>query len=266
MTARQHPIDQPIREQIRTDLDENLCVEAGAGTGKTTSLVAESSSCSRAATADRGQPRRDHLHRGGGGRALGSCSRRTRAARLPTESDPDRAAIASSTRCDRSTARGSRRSTRSARACCTSGRSRPASTPSSGAQPTSRPILFDEAYDAWLDELLTRRASGGRARLQPRARPGDVPGRRRDRHRFRYLLPLGAPTPSARRSSAEVVRLARASMRELDGIADADAMTTTDRGLGHASGSRFGRRLEIEGSTERGAGAGDRAPRCRTCN
>ena len=34
------PIDQPARERIRDDLDESLCIEAGAGTGKTTALVA----------------------------------------------------------------------------------------------------------------------------------------------------------------------------------------------------------------------------------
>jgi ATP-dependent helicase/nuclease subunit A len=33
------PVDHAIREQVRTRLDENLCVEAGAGTGKTTVLV-----------------------------------------------------------------------------------------------------------------------------------------------------------------------------------------------------------------------------------
>jgi ATP-dependent exoDNAse (exonuclease V) beta subunit len=33
------PADQAVRDRIRTDLDSNLCVEAGAGTGKTTVLV-----------------------------------------------------------------------------------------------------------------------------------------------------------------------------------------------------------------------------------
>ena len=33
------PSTQAVRDEIRTNLDENLCVEAGAGTGKTTSLV-----------------------------------------------------------------------------------------------------------------------------------------------------------------------------------------------------------------------------------
>ncbi len=33
------PVDHAEREEIRTALDANLCVEAGAGTGKTTSLV-----------------------------------------------------------------------------------------------------------------------------------------------------------------------------------------------------------------------------------
>ena len=32
-------IDQPARERIATALEENLCVEAAAGTGKTTVLV-----------------------------------------------------------------------------------------------------------------------------------------------------------------------------------------------------------------------------------
>src|SRR4051812_10396309 len=43
MSARRNgndqPIDAKVREQIRTDIDHNLIVEAGAGTGKTTSLV-----------------------------------------------------------------------------------------------------------------------------------------------------------------------------------------------------------------------------------
>src|SRR5262245_14592612 len=33
------PVDQGVRDRIRDDLDANLCIEAGAGTGKTTSLV-----------------------------------------------------------------------------------------------------------------------------------------------------------------------------------------------------------------------------------
>ncbi|MDG2428981.1 MAG: UvrD-helicase domain-containing protein [Acidimicrobiales bacterium] len=39
MTRTGRPADQPAREQIATDLTENLFVEAGAGTGKTTALV-----------------------------------------------------------------------------------------------------------------------------------------------------------------------------------------------------------------------------------
>src|SRR5947199_8928020 len=34
------PVDQAVRDRIRGDLGANLCVEAGAGTGKTTVLVA----------------------------------------------------------------------------------------------------------------------------------------------------------------------------------------------------------------------------------
>src|SRR5688572_28993415 len=33
------PVDLDVRDRIRTELDTNLCVEAGAGTGKTTVLV-----------------------------------------------------------------------------------------------------------------------------------------------------------------------------------------------------------------------------------
>ena len=39
MTDTFTPSDHPIREEIRTRLDANICVEAGAGTGKTTVLV-----------------------------------------------------------------------------------------------------------------------------------------------------------------------------------------------------------------------------------
>jgi ATP-dependent helicase/nuclease subunit A len=39
-TATREPIDQRARTAIVEDLDRNLCVEAGAGTGKTSSLVA----------------------------------------------------------------------------------------------------------------------------------------------------------------------------------------------------------------------------------
>ncbi|TVR69711.1 MAG: hypothetical protein EA415_13805 [Sphaerobacteraceae bacterium] len=34
------PMDQAIRDRIRTEIDRNMCVEAGAGTGKTTIMVA----------------------------------------------------------------------------------------------------------------------------------------------------------------------------------------------------------------------------------
>ncbi|MEO9174063.1 MAG: UvrD-helicase domain-containing protein, partial [Gaiellales bacterium] len=33
------PTDQAARDRIRDALDESLCIEAGAGTGKTTALV-----------------------------------------------------------------------------------------------------------------------------------------------------------------------------------------------------------------------------------
>jgi superfamily I DNA/RNA helicase len=33
------PQDEQVREAIRAHVDENMCVEAGAGTGKTTVLV-----------------------------------------------------------------------------------------------------------------------------------------------------------------------------------------------------------------------------------
>ena len=38
--GRKPPVDQPARDRILTDLDTNMLVEAGAGSGKTTSLVA----------------------------------------------------------------------------------------------------------------------------------------------------------------------------------------------------------------------------------
>ena len=38
--AKRAPADQAVRDQIIERLDRNACVEAGAGTGKTTVLVA----------------------------------------------------------------------------------------------------------------------------------------------------------------------------------------------------------------------------------
>ena len=62
-------IDQPARERIATALEENLCVEAAAGTGKTTVLVDRV--VNLIAHTDRKGRRagRDHVHREGRGRA-----------------------------------------------------------------------------------------------------------------------------------------------------------------------------------------------------
>ena len=46
------PVDDDVRRRIRTELGENLCVEAGAGTGKTTVLVDRIVEVLRTGTAD----------------------------------------------------------------------------------------------------------------------------------------------------------------------------------------------------------------------
>ena len=64
-----------------TDLDANLCVEAGAGTGKTTVLVKRVVNLLASGTVDVGSARGDHVHREGGGRARHARARRARATR-----------------------------------------------------------------------------------------------------------------------------------------------------------------------------------------
>ena len=59
------PVDQKVRDEIKDKLGVNMCVEAGAGTGKTTSLVDRIVEL-LATVDDRRRPhRRHHLHREG---------------------------------------------------------------------------------------------------------------------------------------------------------------------------------------------------------
>jgi len=55
LTERETPVDRIERERIRTDLDTTLLVEAGAGSGKTTSLVERLASIIRTGKAEIGQ-------------------------------------------------------------------------------------------------------------------------------------------------------------------------------------------------------------------
>ena len=71
------PPDQAARHRIRTDLDTNLFVEAGAGAGKTTAWSGASSSWSSPGI-DIGVDRRDHVHREGGRRPPRTVVRRRR--------------------------------------------------------------------------------------------------------------------------------------------------------------------------------------------
>ena len=200
------PIDQDVRERIRTDLGTNLCVEAGAGTGKTTVLVERIVEVLRTGHATRGRDRGHHLHREGRRRA-----RRPRApgARGGARTRPrtTTSASASTPRSPACTARTSRRSTPSPPASCASGPSRPGSTPASRCSTTSpRGSHFDDAYDEWLQRAPRRGATRDRDRGSPRLRPGADPHARRDRAR----APLAAAARRrARTAPAPVDDVAR---------------------------------------------------------
>ena len=72
------PADLAARDRIRTDLSRNLCVEAGAGTGKTTVLVSRIVEVLRTWPCRCRPNRCDHVHRGGSGRDRGSSTPGTR--------------------------------------------------------------------------------------------------------------------------------------------------------------------------------------------
>ncbi len=82
------PTDQPARDRIRDALDESLCVEAGAGTGKTTALVSPRRECPANGARDRRPDRGHHVHRGRRGRALEPRTRRARARARRASSTP----------------------------------------------------------------------------------------------------------------------------------------------------------------------------------
>ena len=64
MMQHQPPADQQHRDRIRKSLEENLFVEAGAGTGKTTALVGRIVTLDRLRRCRDGGTGRDHIHRG----------------------------------------------------------------------------------------------------------------------------------------------------------------------------------------------------------
>ena len=76
----------------RRDLDVSMCVEAGAGTGKTTMLVQADRRPAAHRTRDDRPARRDHLHREGGGRAVGARALRAGGGGRGAASGDERAA------------------------------------------------------------------------------------------------------------------------------------------------------------------------------
>ena len=122
-TTSATPVDQKVRNEIKDKLRVNMCVEAGAGTGKTTSLVNRIVELLATSTTDA-----DHI-----GvitfteKAAAEAPRRESASVLSERSPRRRIPVVMSSSpmpFVRSIAHASRRSTRSPRMSCASDRSR----------------------------------------------------------------------------------------------------------------------------------------------
>ena len=191
----------PIAQLIRDGLDDTVIVEAAAGTGKTTELVARILNVLAARPrADRADRRR-HLHRKGGGRAEAA---HPQGAREPAAARDRRRTCrpTSPTRSSGSRRRTSARFTASAPICCASGRSRPASIRCSRCSPKPRADrIFDEAFRAWLHEQLEDPPEGVRRALRRSVWSRD--GRDND----------DGPVDRIRRAGARAGRVARLRRR-----------------------------------------------------
>ena len=151
---------------IREDLDATLVVEAAAGTGKTTELVARIVAVIRT-----GASRLERIvavtftEKAAGEMKLRlrtELERARQAADAATTRDAARARARASSR-----SRASARSTRSAPTCCASGRSRRASIRCSRSPPRTRPSgSSSEAFDRWFQATLAAPGEGVRRMLR----------------------------------------------------------------------------------------------------
>ena len=242
---------QPRASASARTSTRNLCVEAGAGTGKTTVLVSRIVELLRAGAVERRRDRRDHVHRGGRGGARGPRAPGARARARRTTADADEHAATARARCRACTARGSRRSTPSRRNLL---RERPVEA---GLDPQfevldelGAQLAFDAAYDDWLTELLAESRAGAR---HVRSRAASICARsgswstRSTRHRA--LLPLRSRAAQPQPTSAASRARAAAIIDELRGAAPTRRQATRTGCADIERAIAFGDRLEAARTT-----------------
>ena len=170
--------DQAARDRIRDDLDTTLVVEAAAGTGKTTELVApHGRRCSRPARATLDRMVARHLHRGGRRRAEAPAARpRSRRARQRRR----RAARRERERLDRRAAAARGGAHRDdplvlRRPAARAARSRRGVDPLFEVAPRRRRRgrSSTRAFDRWFEEQLAAPGEGVRRRPPPAGRATD---------------------------------------------------------------------------------------------
>ena len=242
------PVDQKVRDEIKDNLGVNMCVEAGAGTGKTTSLVdrivellATSTTdadhigvitFTEKAAAELSSRVRERLER--------AIADETNAARREQLTDAVRALYRSRIETIHAFAANVLRE-RPVEAGLD-----PEYTVLTGLEGD---LLFNERYTAWLDALM----SEGRPEVERALNLGmtleDFRAAAETLQRFRYLLPL-KPFKEARVDSQDLVNWLDANVPELEQIRD-ECREPEDKGLpGIERLVELREGFRVEGTTE----------------
>ena len=249
-------LDADARERIRTSLDESLLVEAGAGTGKTTVLVARLVEVLRTghATID------ELVVITFTEKAAAELAARVREgledAREATTDADERA------RLDAALRGLYRARIETIHAFATSLlRERPVESPVDPGlrvlDEVAASVLFSEVYDAWLDEVLAGGARRARAGRAPRLRH-DAPA---PAGRGAARASRGAPVRAAARSGPDAAAFLDAVETAADALrAELGACTNPDDRRGYRQALRLIEWVESAARAARRSGRG-RAPR-----
>ena len=210
------PADHAVREEIRTNLDASLCVEAGAGTGKTTVLVDRIVEIVR-----RGRASVDGL-------AVITFTEKA-AAELAARVRKalEKAAAAAADEAERRRLAAARRDLHRARIetihAFAAGllRERPVEAALDPEfeilEGPTQALAFDEAFRAWLARVLTEAPPPLRRALHRELSPAQVRRAAEEVHRYRDLLPL-EPFPPVRPDVGGFLACLEASVAELTAL------------------------------------------------
>ncbi len=241
------PVDAAVREEIRANVAENILVEAGAGTGKTTSLIGrivEILASGHATVDELAVVTFTH-------KAAAELSARVREElekAIPDEPDPERR---------RRLAEGARGLYRARietiHSFATSLlRERPVEA---GLDPEFRTLtglegdlLFDDFFRAWLAELLAADHPEVTVALNLGMGPDELREAALLVHEHRYLLPL-EPFSGDEADGSEVVRWLDAYLEEVEAIAERCTNPDCKALPGMRRLIDFAERLEVEGTS-----------------